>query len=62
MNEQNCPLLNRPCVKEECAWYAAAINRCAVIAIGMMVERIHDMSTQAYQVYVEPVVQENQNR
>ncbi|MBQ7502470.1 hypothetical protein IJT93_07115 [bacterium] len=49
-----CPLLQKPCVREECAWYAAGLNRCAVVAIGMITEKIHDMGVQAHQVYVGP--------
>lgn len=55
-----CPLLQRPCTREECAWYAAGINKCAVIAIGMITEKMHDMSVEAYRVYVEQPTEEAQ--
>lgn len=52
--EVKCPLIQGPCMKEECAWYAAGIHQCAVVAIGVITEKIHDMGTDAYKMYVAP--------
>ena len=52
--EAICPITQKPCMRNECAWYAAGINVCAVVAIGMITEKMHDMSSDAYKVYVAP--------
>lgn len=52
--EVKCPLTQKVCMKQECAWYAAGIDQCAIVAIGMITEKIHDMSSDAYKVYVAP--------
>lgn len=49
-----CPLLQKECIKEECEWFAAGVNKCSVVALGMLLERVHDMSATAYQEYFFP--------
>ena len=50
--EPICPLTQKPCMREGCAWYVPSVQQCAVIAIGMVTEKIHDMGADAYKVYV----------
>lgn len=54
MNEPLCPLFQKPCLKEECTWFAGGIQKCVVVALGIMVEQINNMGVQAFQAYVEP--------
>ncbi len=60
--ETLCPLIQKPCLRQECAWYAAGINVCGVVAVGMITEKIHDMSTEAYKMYVaQPTYEDEEN-
>jgi hypothetical protein len=43
-----CPLLQKPCIENECAWWAGGIKKCSIIAIAMMMEHIHDFSILAF--------------
>ena len=59
--ETICPLTQKPCMRQECAWYAAGVNVCAVVALGMLTEKVHDMSVEAYKMYVaQPVYEEGE--
>ncbi len=60
MDEILCPLTQKPCMKAQCAWYASGIDKCAVVALGMITEKIHDMSVDAYRAYVAPPVYEDE--
>ncbi len=53
MNDPLCPLFQKPCIKEECAWFAGGIQKCVVVALGIMVEQINNMGVQTFQAYVE---------
>lgn len=53
MSELLCPLLQKSCIREECAWYAGGIQKCVVVALGVMTNQMHDMGVQAFQTYVE---------
>lgn len=48
-----CPLIQKECIKNECAWFAGKINQCAIIALGLLTEEIHDMGVFAYDKYVK---------
>jgi hypothetical protein len=54
-----CPLLQKECVGENCEWWAAGVNRCSMIALGILAEDIHDMGVATFKQYValpsEPV-------
>lgn len=48
-----CPLLNKLCVQKECEWFAVGINRCMIVALGMLSEEMHDMGVYSYEKYVK---------
>ncbi len=49
-----CPLIQKECLKEGCEWWAGGINKCTIIALTVLLERVHDMSATAYQEYFFP--------
>lgn len=53
-----CPLINKECVKEECEWWAGGIQKCTVVALCMLLERVHDMGATAYSEYLVPPEEE----
>ncbi len=53
MNNPICPLLQKPCIGDECSWFAGGIQKCVVVALGIMVEQINNMGVQTFQAYVE---------
>lgn len=53
-----CPLLQKECIADECEWYAGGIQRCTMVALGMLGEGVHDMWVGAYKRYVQPEEEE----
>ncbi|MBI3928960.1 MAG: hypothetical protein HY319_25685 [Armatimonadetes bacterium] len=49
-----CPLLQKECLRNECQWWAGGIQTCTVVALGMMLERVHDMGANAYNQWLTP--------
>jgi hypothetical protein len=58
MAEPKCPLNGSPCMMAECAWWAGGVQKCLVVAVGMMVNNMHDMGVQAYQKMMEKAQEE----
>lgn len=48
-----CPLLSKECIANDCEWFAGGINKCTIIALGMLCEGIHDMGVNTYNRYVK---------
>lgn len=46
-----CPLIQKECVQDQCEWWAAGIKKCSLIAMAILLERVHDMGANAYQEY-----------
>jgi hypothetical protein len=53
MAEAKCPLIKDICMKEGCLWYAEGAKKCAVVALGMLVNTMHDMGVVAYKKSLE---------
>jgi hypothetical protein len=53
MNEALCPLIKDACMKEGCLWYAEGVKKCAVVALGILVNNMHDLGVATYKQCVE---------
>jgi hypothetical protein len=49
-----CPLLAKECIANDCEWFAGGINRCTIVALGMLSEGIHDMGVNTYNLFIKP--------
>ena len=56
MPEPRCPLIKDECWKEGCQWYASGVQKCVMVALGIMVNNMHDMGVQSFQEFVAPVL------
>jgi len=48
-----CPLLSKECIGDDCEWFAGGINRCTVVALGVLCEEMHDMGVMTYDRFVK---------
>ncbi len=53
-----CPLLAKECIAEECEWFAGGINRCTIVALGILNEGMHDMQVMSFDRFVKPEIEE----
>lgn len=53
-----CPMFQKPCLLEECEWYAGGIQKCSVVTLAILAERLHDISVFAYDKYIKEPGQE----
>lgn len=53
MDDLTCPLLQKLCIRDECAWYAGGIEKCVIPTLGIMLEQINNMGVQTFQTFVE---------
>jgi hypothetical protein len=58
MAEAKCPLIKDNCMKEGCLWYAEGAKKCAVVAVGMLVNTMHDMGVTAYKKCIDTTAED----
>lgn len=49
----NCPLLQKPCTQDQCAWWAVGIKKCVIVGLAVLAEEMHDMGVYAYNKFIK---------
>jgi hypothetical protein len=48
----NCPLIQNKCSEKECQWWVPTVGKCAVMIMGILIERIYDMGALTYNKFL----------